>query len=115
MTNYKQAEIESEAAIYAQDTKFTGSELVQTWNSSQNEGERLQDFFERFLAENCVDMAKLADALGYEKIEWDCDNDCYSGYGSSDPTDRSRDDSGGFLVAADDEELESIAKREIGQ
>ena len=60
-------------------------------------------------------VESLADALGYEEIKWDTDNDCYSGYGSSDPTDRSRDAAGGLFVAADDDELETIAKRELAE
>lgn len=52
MTNYKQAEIESEAAIYAQGTPFTGNELVKAWHTWRKDDERLQDFFERYLSEN---------------------------------------------------------------
>ena len=61
-----------------------------------------------------IDMDKLAYTLGYEEIKWDSENGCYSGYGSSDPTDRSRDDVAGLYVAANDEELQEIAKRELG-
>ena len=64
---------------------------------------------------NEINMDKLADALGYDEIKWDSENDCYSGYGSSDPMDRSRDDAGGLYVAADDDELGQIAKRELGE
>jgi hypothetical protein len=64
---------------------------------------------------NEINLEKLADALGYEEIKWDSENDCYSGFGSSDAMDRSRDDAGGLYVAADDDELEKIAKRELGE
>ena len=60
-------------------------------------------------AENSVDLDKLADALGYESISWDQENGCYTGYGSSDPHDRSKDDPAGFFVAFDDEDLARIA------
>ena len=61
-----------------------------------------------------INLSKLADALGYESIAWDDENGCYSGYGSSDTCDRSRDDLGGLFVASDDDELQAIADRELG-
>lgn len=51
-TKYSQSEIESEAAIYAEDTRFTRDDLVEAWNTFRRDNERLQDFFERFLAED---------------------------------------------------------------
>lgn len=64
---------------------------------------------------NEIDLDKLAESLGYDEIKWDSENDCYSGYGSSDPMDRSRDGDGGMYVAADYDELQQIAKRKISQ
>jgi len=58
-----------------------------------------------------VNLPELADALGYETVAWDAENACWSGYGSSNPTDRTRDDAGGFYVAASDVELAEIMKR----
>jgi len=55
-----------------------------------------------------ITLTQLADQLGYESVAWDEENDCYSGYGSSDPTDRSRDDVGALYVCADDIELEKL-------
>lgn len=43
-----------------------------------------------------------------ENIERDEENDCWSGYGSSDPTDRSRDDTGGLYVVDSDVGLELL-------
>lgn len=59
-----------------------------------------------------VNLDRLAEACGYDRILWDEANNCWSGFGSSDPADRSRDDAGGFLVASADAELEAIAERE---
>jgi len=53
-------------------------------------------------------LTQLAEQLGYDSVAWDEANDCYSGYGSSDPTDRSRDDCGGMYVCRDDAELEKF-------
>ena len=55
-----------------------------------------------------ITLTQLAEQLGYESVAWDEANDCYSGYGSSDPTDRSRDDVGALYVCADDIELEKL-------
>lgn len=56
----------------------------------------------------CGDLAK---AMGYESISWDDEYECYSGFGSSDPTDRSRDDAGGYLIAGDIDDLVRVAER----
>lgn len=64
---------------------------------------------------NEIDMDKLADAMGYETIKWDDEHECYSGYGSSDPMDRSRDDEGGFYVAGSEDELAKIANQELSE
>jgi hypothetical protein len=53
-------------------------------------------------------LEHAAAALGYERIDWDPENNCYSGYGSSDPCDRSRDDNGGAFVAHTPRELAAI-------
>lgn len=58
-------------------------------------------------SDNQIDLVAAVDLLGYERIEWDAENDCYSGYGSSDAMDRSRDDVGGLFVASDDVELQA--------
>jgi len=58
-----------------------------------------------------VNLAELADALGYETVAWDTENACWSGYGSANPTDRTRDDAGGFYVASSNAELAEIMKR----
>ena len=60
-----------------------------------------------------ITLTQLADQLGYESVAWDEENDCYSGYGSSDPTDRSRDDVGALYVCADDIELEKLRRQSI--
>ena len=57
-----------------------------------------------------IDLEWLAEALGYEVVRWDAENECYSGYGSSDSSDRSRDDAGGLFVASDVAELEHVAR-----
>ena len=57
------------------------------------------------------DLDAAAETLGYERIEWDSENDCYSGHGSSDPIDRSRDDHDVVFVAHDDHELAVILSR----
>lgn len=59
-------------------------------------------------SENQIDLVSAADLLGYERIEWDADNGCYSGYGSSDAMDRSRDDVGGLFVASDNADLQAL-------
>ena len=46
-----------------------------------------------------IELQIAADTLGYETISWDAENSCYSGYGSDDAFDRSRDDVGGLYVA----------------
>jgi len=58
-----------------------------------------------------VDLVAAAAALGFERVEWDAENDCYSGHGSSDPFDRSRDDDEGAFVAHDEVELAVILSR----
>tara|TARA_Y100000034_G_scaffold44241_1_gene54187 strand:- start:435 stop:650 length:216 start_codon:yes stop_codon:yes gene_type:complete len=55
-----------------------------------------------------TELDALAEALGYERIQRDEDNDCWAGTGSSDPTDRSRDDLLAF-VAFDNADLRRIA------
>jgi hypothetical protein len=52
MSDYSRAEIESEAAIYAEGTRFTRDDLIYAWNTDRKPGERLQDFFERCLSEH---------------------------------------------------------------
>ena len=52
-----------------------------------------------------INLDEAARLLGYERIKWDADNQCYSGYGSSDPCDRSRDGEEGAFVADDDDDL----------
>jgi len=60
-----------------------------------------------------IDLTKAANLLGYASIKWDADNNCYSGYGSSDDFDRSRDDVGGlFIASTDDDLLQIIAQAE---
>lgn len=54
------------------------------------------------------DLARIADALGYERVAWDADNGCYSGYGAADPYDRSRDDGKPRFVAWTAAELAEI-------
>jgi len=59
-----------------------------------------------------ANLEQLAAILGYESIRWDAGNECYSGYGSSDPLDRSRDDAtNGYYIANDDTELAVISER----
>lgn len=58
-----------------------------------------------------VSFDSLADALGYESISWDEASECYTGYGSSDPFDITRDDVEGYFVAADVDELIQRAGR----
>ena len=57
-----------------------------------------------------ANLESLAIKIGYERIEWDSEYDCYSGSGSSDPVDRSKDD-GKFHVASNAEELIKIWRR----
>ena len=57
-----------------------------------------------------ANLESLALKIGYEQIEWDSEYDCYSGSGSSDPTDRSKDDDK-FHVASNTKELIKIWKR----
>lgn len=57
-----------------------------------------------------ANLEAIANRLGYEAIEWDSENDCYSGSGSSDPYDRSKDD-GKFHVASSQKELANIWSR----
>ena len=59
------------------------------------------------------DLIDLAEKLGYEEIRWDSENNCYSGYGSSNYYDRSRDDSGGFLVANCLNELDELFSKNL--
>ena len=54
--------------------------------------------------------SRAAEVLGYDTVAWDELNNCWSGYGSSDDFDRSRDDVGCF-VAWDYQELEDIVTR----
>jgi len=65
----------------------------------------------RTIKADCTQLSQLAESLGYESIKWDAGNDCYSGYGASDPMDRSRDNAGGFFLAADDDELAELLNR----
>lgn len=44
----KQAELEMEAAMYAEGTPYTRDELITAWKAYGREDERVQDFFERF-------------------------------------------------------------------
>ena len=55
-----------------------------------------------------IDLTRAAELMGYKRIEWDADSDCYSGYGSSDPLDRSRDDGEGLFVACNDDDLRRL-------
>jgi hypothetical protein len=48
---YTNNEIRIEAAIYAEGTPYTTDDLVRAWNLYGNESDRLQDFFERFVAD----------------------------------------------------------------
>lgn len=57
-----------------------------------------------------IELQVAADALGYETIKWDAENGCYSGYGSSDAFDRSRDDVGGLYVADTLAEVVKLAR-----
>lgn len=54
-------------------------------------------------------LDEAAKLLGYERVGWDADNNCYSGFGSSDPTNR-RSDSRAFVAWTPEELLEVIAK-----
>lgn len=58
-----------------------------------------------------IDLTKAAELLGYERIEWDSDNDCYSGYGYKGGLDRSQDDAGGLFVAWNDDELRRLTEQ----
>jgi len=49
-TEYSRAELEFEAAMYAEGTQFKRDDLIHAWNTLGKPDERLQDFFERFLA-----------------------------------------------------------------
>jgi len=60
-----------------------------------------------------IDLVAAAEFLGYERIEWDADNGCYSGYGSSGAMDRSRDNVGGLFVASDDADLQALLAQRI--
>jgi len=53
-------------------------------------------------------LPELADAMGYDRIEFDVENDCYTGYGSADPYDRSKDTPAGYYVCAADEIVATI-------
>ena len=57
---------------------------------------------------NTIDLVKAAELLGYERIKWDAGYQCYCGFGSSDPFDRSRDNPSGFYIAPNDEELAKV-------
>lgn len=53
-------------------------------------------------------LTEAADKIGYDRIEWNAAESCYSGFGSTDPTDRSRDESdenGGLFVGGTLEEV----------
>ena len=56
-------------------------------------------------------LSRAAEILGYERVAWDDGNDCFSGYGSSDPVDRSRDDTEGRFVAWNLDELQTIVEQ----
>lgn len=58
-----------------------------------------------------IDLAKLAESLGYESIKWEDSAECYVGYGSSDPFDRSRDNLRGYFVAWSHQELAKRAQQ----
>ena len=58
-----------------------------------------------------IELDVAAYALGYESIAWDAENSCYSGYGSSDAFDRSRDNDEGFYVADTIGEVISLVER----
>lgn len=58
-----------------------------------------------------IDLIKAAELLGYERISWNDSANCYSGYGSSDPVDRSRDDADGYFIACNDDELRMIVQQ----
>lgn len=55
-------------------------------------------------------LPDLADALGYDRIEWDAENDCYSGYGSAEPYDRSKDTPAGYYVCAAEEIVKTLRR-----
>jgi hypothetical protein len=53
------------------------------------------------VADTDVTLARLADCLGYDRIEWDVENGCYSGYSSDDDA---------RFVAGDPDELAQLAR-----
>ena len=83
-------------------------DIYDVWGWTEATASNEQDW--RLNVTIVVNLESLAEKLGYESIEWDPENDCYSGSGSSDPVDRSKDD-GKFHVAINDEELAEIWKR----
>lgn len=60
---------------------------------------------------NELNLDQAAELLGYERIQWATTDDgtaCYVGYGSSNPTDRSKDAPEGYYVAGSDAELAKL-------
>lgn len=72
-----------------------------------------RDDFVDAMFDGAAVLDDLADAMGYDRIELDDENECYSGYGCSDPTDRSRDDIGGLYVCGTDE-IVATMRRHLG-
>ena len=81
------------------------------WDSTQTEIGEAREAVANLLLE----QGDLAEALGYEAIRWDEENQCYSGFGSSYPLDRSRDDAGGFLITSNVDGLIRIAHKALNQ
>lgn len=77
------------------------------WDSTQQTAEEARDAVLRLIDEiETSRLQRLADKAGYERVEWDSAEGCYVGFGSSDPTNRSRDNVGSVYLGTDLDELE---------
>lgn len=77
------------------------------WESTQQTVDEAREAVFRLIAETETKrLERLAELAGYERIEWDSAEGCYVGFGSSNPTDRSRDDVGACYLGTDLDELE---------
>jgi hypothetical protein len=58
-------------------------------------------------------LVAAAQVAGYECVKYDAALDCWTGYGSDDPYDRSQDDPGGYHVAASVAELQRMVRQAV--